>query len=99
MDKNQYYQFLTTPPEIMSVVNIFLVTAFASRAFYQIMAMNELMILPDVPLEDSGDVPMSIFIAFELWIYVPTILVVTNLTSRTMGNISQNFRIPSRYGQ
>lgn len=87
-DKNRYEQFLNTTPEMLSMVNILLVVSFASRSFYQIMAINELMILPDVPLQpNDGDVELSIFLACELWIYIPTALVLVTFTSRGLGNI------------
>lgn len=87
MDHNRYDQFLATKPEILSFVNAALVVSFASRSFYQIMAINQLMVLPDVPLQpNDGDVPLSILLACELWIYIPTLLVLLYFTSQSMGN-------------
>jgi hypothetical protein len=43
-------------------------------------------ILPDVPIQGDGDIPLSIFFIFEFWIYLPTLLIVNNITSRSRGN-------------
>jgi hypothetical protein len=86
MDKTRYDQFVISSPELLSIVNIMLVVAFASRSFYQMMAISQLMILPDVPLQPDGDIPASIFMACEIWLYMPTILVLVTFTSRSKGN-------------
>ena len=87
MDRHIYEQFLTTKPEVLSVVNVLLVISFASRSFYQLMAIDKLIILPDVPLQPSdGDVPFSILMACEIWIYLPTLLILLYFTSPIIGN-------------
>jgi hypothetical protein len=88
MDKTRYDQFFMTTPEMLSIVNILLVVSFSSRSFYQIMAINKILILPDIPLQSDGDIQPSIFIACELWIYMPTILIILHFTSRAMGSAS-----------
>lgn len=39
----------------MAMVNAVLVFSFLTRAFYQILAMNQLYVLPDVPIQVGGD--------------------------------------------
>lgn len=34
----------------------------------------------------DGDCPLIVFLFFELWDYVPTILLITTVTSRSVGN-------------
>lgn len=85
IDEQRYDQYLSTSRETISVVNAVLVTSFFTRAVYQLLAVFELYILPDVPMEGDGDVPLVIFLIFEAWIYVPTYLVVALITSRFRG--------------
>jgi hypothetical protein len=71
----------------MGKVNSVLVGSFATRAIYQLFAMNMVYILPDIALEASqGDIPFSVFVAAEFWIYLPTMLIISTITSRSFGN-------------
>jgi hypothetical protein len=69
MEKIRYDQFFLTNPEILSVVNIILVVSFASRSFYQIMAMNKILVLPDVPLQVKPASFIYLFF-FRLFIFL-----------------------------
>ena len=51
LEKHRYEHFLTTPPETMATVNIILIISFATRSLYQLLALNRVYILPDIPLQ------------------------------------------------
>jgi len=50
LDKQQYLRFLITSAEIISVTNIVLFVSFLSKGVYQLIALTNLFILPDIPL-------------------------------------------------
>lgn len=57
------------------------------------LAMNNVYVLPDVPIDSEGDVPLSIFIIFEWWVYVPTVLTIATTAARSQApNSSSNDR-------
>lgn len=87
IDDQTYKRVLSLPRETMEKVNAVLVASFATRAIYQLFAMNTFYILPDIALEASqGDIPFSIFLATEFWIYLPTTLIISTITSRSFGS-------------
>eukprot|EP01038_Epipyxis_sp_PR26KG_P004118 gene4118-5871_t len=84
MDKSRYQMVFITSPVVLDVVNAVLVVSFASRSLYQILAIFECYILPNIPLQGDGDVPFVIFLFFELWDYLPTILLIMTISSRSV---------------
>jgi hypothetical protein len=90
IDHHDYKRVLSLPRETMGLVNAVLVCCFATRALYQIFALSFVYILPDIPLEASqGDITFSVFCATEIWIYLPTMLIISTITSRTTGQQAQ----------
>eukprot|EP00981_Chlorochromonas_danica_P014422 scaffold7968_cov240-Ochromonas_danica.AAC.4 len=92
IDQQRYEQYLQAPRETVAMVNIVLTICFATRAIYQLLAVCNLFVLPDVLMDASGDVPLSIFVIFEAWVYLPTYLIISRITSsQSRGNV-QIFR-------
>ncbi len=87
IDDQTYKRVLSLSRETMGNVNNVLVACFATRAIYQLFAMNAIFILPDIALESSqGDIPLIVFLATIFWIYLPTMLIIHTITSRSFGN-------------
>jgi hypothetical protein len=69
----------------MATVNKFLAFSFATRSAYQFLAVLSDINLPNIPIEaGEGDVDFWVFLLFEFWVYAPTILIVVNVTSKTL---------------
>lgn len=98
LDAQRYARYFTTPQHIMAVVNTILVSSFISRSLYQMLAMNNVYVLPDVPIDAEGDVPVSIFIIFEWWVYVPTVLTIATTAVRSHPNTNSNSRFGAVLG-
>eukprot|EP01032_Pedospumella_encystans_P011738 gene11738-13628_t len=88
----RYERFLACSQETMFYVNCVLVASFASRSLYQVLAMLDISTLPDVPLSVDGDCPLVVFLFFELWDYVPTILLITTVTSSSISDDTAAYR-------
>eukprot|EP00600_Ochromonadales_sp_CCMP1393_P012628 CAMPEP_0175015982 /NCGR_PEP_ID=MMETSP0005-20121125/11521_1 /TAXON_ID=420556 /ORGANISM="Ochromonas sp., Strain CCMP1393" /LENGTH=261 /DNA_ID=CAMNT_0016273099 /DNA_START=321 /DNA_END=1102 /DNA_ORIENTATION=+ len=88
--KPRYDRYFGSSPFVMTIVNCILIVAFFCRGLYQLMAACRFYILPDVPLLAKKDVPLVVFLLFELWDYIPTILVIATITSRSVGSDAQS---------
>jgi hypothetical protein len=43
-------------------------------------------------LQADGDIPLSIFLITELWIYVPTIMIIVTITSKSFVDRSSSIK-------
>ena len=86
LDERQYGRFFNAPRQVLNVVNLTLFVSFLSRGLYQIGAVFGLSLMPQIPLQGDEDVSPAVFLSFMLWEYVPTILLVLSVTSRTLGS-------------
>jgi len=82
--KNHHEQFLISNQTHLGVVNVFLVLSFLSRGVYQLRALQHNYLLPDIPLQGDDDVSLTTFICFEIWDYIPTILLLMTVTSKSI---------------
>ena len=81
-----------------AVVNATLALAFLSKGLYQIGAMFQYYLLPDIPLQGSKDIDILDLLTFEVWEYIPTMLLVLTVTSKSVGGSSSSSGRDS-YGQ
>lgn len=90
LDKKTHERLLTSSPHMLAVINIILFVSFLSRGCYQIEAIfyDDTIHNMNIPLQGSSDINWTIFISFELWEYIPTILLVLTLTTKTIGTTS-----------
>jgi len=84
LDKQLYDRHFITSREVLAVVNAILVLSFFSRSVYQLLALFHLYTLPTIRLQGSADVPVIIFVVHEFWNYVPTVLLIVTITSRSI---------------
>ena len=87
LDKKTHERFLTTSPQYLLYVNIVLFTSFLSKGLYQIGAIFHKYILPDIALQNDEDITFSTFLCFELWEYLPTILLILSITGKAYSSI------------
>lgn len=92
LDKNYYDCHFLLSPKMMLGLNIVLVLCFLTKGFYQFGAIFETYFLPDIPLQGSSDVDLTILLTFELWEYIPTLLLVLSVTSKSMGSARRSGR-------
>ena len=90
-DIKSHEQFIISSQTNLVIVNVFLVLSFFSRAAYQIEAIYHIHRLPDIPLQGDDDVSLTTFICFEIWDYIPTILLLMTVTSRSIVKKHNNF--------
>ena len=83
-DVKSHEQFIISNQRNLAIVNVFLVLSFFSRAMYQIRAIHHTYLLPDIPLQGDDDVSLTTFICFEIWDYIPTILLLMTVTSKSI---------------
>lgn len=88
LDEKTHERFLTTSPQYLFYVNIVLFTSFISKGLYQIGAIFHQYILPDIALQNDEDITFSTFLCFELWEYLPTILLILNITGKNHSKAS-----------
>lgn len=71
---------------MLTIVNMIVSLSFASRAIYQwiVMAFPQTH-LPDVNLQNDRDVCFSIFIMVISWDYIPTMILLLTIVSRSSG--------------
>lgn len=98
LDSQQYMRFLITSPEWIGILNCILFISFASRGIYQIFAIFDICQLPSIPLLGSEDIGFTIFICFEMWYVIPTVLLVTTLTGKSIGQGSRSESFEITYG-
>ena len=98
LDSQQYMRFLVTSPEWIGVLNCILFISFASRGIYQLFAIFDICQLPNIPLLGSEDIGLIIFICFEMWYVIPTVLLVTTLTGKSIGQGSRSESFEITYG-
>ena len=90
----QYWQYFTAPVMVMNVVNAALTLSFFTRGVYILGTLLGLSLLPAIPLQRDQDVALSVLICFEVWDYIPTILLLLFVTSRPLGASStRSFRL------
>ena len=82
--KSHHEQFIISNQTHLGIVNIFLVLSFLSRGVYQLRALQHNYLLPDIPLQGDDDVSLTTFICFEIWDYIPTILLLMTVTSKSI---------------
>lgn len=87
IDQQRFSQFLSSSRETVVIINLVLVACFATRSIYHLLAIGHVYILPDVPLQGDGDLPLVIFIIYELWMYLPILLIVTQITNKQRGSL------------
>jgi len=85
LEDRQYARFFNAPKQVLNVVNATLLVSFLSRGLYQFGTVFGLFLLPQIPLQGDEDVSAIVFFCFELWDYVPTVLLVLTVTSRSLG--------------
>jgi len=85
LEKSYYDCHFLLSPKMMFVMNVILVLCFLTKGAYQFGAIFETYFLPDIPLQGSSDVDVAILLTFELWEYIPTLLLVLSVTSKSMG--------------
>ena len=84
-DKKNHEQFIISNQNHLDAVNVFLVLSFLSRGVYNLRALQHNYLLPDIPLQGDGDVSLTTFICFEIWDYIPTILLLLmTVTSKSI---------------
>lgn len=89
LDKKIHDRFMiASSPKYLLAVNSILSLSFLSKGLYQLGAIFYDYMLPDIPLQGDADVPITILLFFELWDYVPTMLLILNLTSISVGSNS-----------
>jgi len=88
LDRKTHERLLTSSPQMLALVNIVLFSSFLSRGCYQIKAIfyDDTVHNMNIPLQGTSDVDLAIFCSFELWEYIPTILLVLTLTTKTIGS-------------
>lgn len=85
LDKSSYDCHFLLSPKMLLIMNSMLVLSFITKGFYQFGAIFEMYFLPDIPLQGSSDVDLVILLTFELWEYLPTLLLVLAVTSKSVG--------------
>jgi hypothetical protein len=85
LERQQYSRFFNAPQEVLNAVNLTLFVSFLSRGLYQLGTVFLIYVLPEIPLQGDEDVSPWVFLSFELWDYIPTILLVLTVTSRSLG--------------
>lgn len=90
LEKSYYDCHFLLSPKMMLIMNIILVLCFLTKGAYQFGAIFGTYFLPDIPLQGSSDVNLAILITFELWEYIPTLLLVLSVTSKSMGAMRPN---------
>lgn len=88
LDQKIHERFLISSPKLLAGVNIVLFLSFLTRGMYQIGAIFFDYFLPDIPLQGTSDIKFQIFLAFVVWDYLPTILLVCTITSKSIGTSS-----------
>lgn len=84
LDEQHMMRFMISSPKLIGVLNIILFVSFSSRGVYQILAMFDIFQLPSIPLLGSQDLSISDVICFEMWYIIPTILLITTLTGKSI---------------
>jgi len=95
LEERQYSRYFTAPRQVLNAVNTTLFVSFLSRGLCQLLALFGLFLLPQIPLQGDEDVSFSVFFCFELWDYLPTILLVLTVTSRSLGTQRSSLPKPS----
>ena len=85
LDSQQWMRFLISSPYWIGVLNAILCISFASRGLYELFAIFNIFELPDIPLLATQDLSISDFVCFEMWYIVPTVLLITTLTGKSLG--------------
>ena len=86
MDEKTFCRHFLTSKTVINYVNSVLILSFITRSLYQLAAIFDLVLLPDIPLQGYEDIDFVIVIFFTLWDYIPTILIIITITSRAIGN-------------
>lgn len=86
MDSKQYQRYMISSRTSIAIVNGLLILSFLSRTFYQFGALLDLFHLPNIPLQGNEDVHYSIVVVFIVWDYLPTLLLISTVTSRVFGD-------------
>ncbi len=81
----QYSQYFTAPVLVTNGVNAALTLCFFTRGLYILGTLLGLALLPAIPLQRDDDVALSVLICFEVWDYIPTLLLLLSVTSRPLG--------------
>lgn len=82
----QYSQHFTAPLILMNTVNAVLTVCFTTRGLYLFGTLLGLDMLPAIPLQYDQDVALSVLFCFELWDYIPILLLLLSVTSRPLGS-------------
>lgn len=86
LPSNQYAQYFTSSQEVVNIVNIFLTISFFTRGVYVLLSFFGIAVLPAIPLQGNEDVSCIVLFFFEIWDYLPTILLVLTVTARPIGS-------------
>lgn len=82
----QYSQHFTAPLILMNTVNAVLTICFTTRGLYLFGSLLGLDMLPAIPLQYDQDIALSVLFCFELWDYIPILLLLLSVTSRPIGS-------------
>lgn len=92
LEHTQYKRFFTAPQQVLNAVNLTLFVSFLTRGLYQLGTVFSLYVLPPIPLQGEDDVSFWVFFCFEIWDYIPTILLILTVTSRSVGSGTHRVR-------
>jgi hypothetical protein len=87
----QYAQHFTAPPFLMNILNAVLTICFGTRGLYLLGTLLGFDVLPAIPLQADEDVTLRVLFCFELWDYIPILLLLLSVTSRPLGSGSGVF--------
>ena len=85
LDPRLHERYLISSPKLLAGVNAALVVSFLSRGVYQFLSIFRVYLLPDVPLQGGQDVSVVVLLCFLVWDYLPALLLVVTITSKTLG--------------
>lgn len=89
LERGQHRRFLIYQPRALAVMNIFLSLIFLSKGVYMMLSLLQVWYLPNIPLEGSEDIGWENFVAFCLWDYLPTVLLLFVVTNKGKRGVSK----------